>query len=348
MSGNEPVKPDEGVQKQGGNQDPKTWKIVNMKNPPEKFKIVDDANKNIATDFTTQAKAQQYVDYYMWKQDHPEPPQPMPVEGGLDENGVKMLFPSKQGGPAYFYKMTDNIEGSKFIETDGNKATQMTDGAITFQRLKSDVVHYSSMPDGKTCRVNINGGGFISKQAHTWKDNPTPEFIWTPNDSKNYEFTYYFRANGKMHEHTECSTKNRGGIHTGSNDPHASTFELSLKIGQSELKCSKEYNHPDYEFDSTTKASDNLSHSDKWIARKTVVWTQSDGNVNAEDYVDWDPFDVAGKPKNNFVKLQSKVFKSTSKYPKAPTWGGMATSRIDGHNSIDYSIISIREIIPPS
>jgi hypothetical protein len=45
MSVIEPVKPNEGVQKQGGNQDPKSWKIVNMRNPPEKFKVVDDANK---------------------------------------------------------------------------------------------------------------------------------------------------------------------------------------------------------------------------------------------------------------------------------------------------------------
>jgi hypothetical protein len=346
MSVIEPVKPDEGVQKQGGNQDPKTWNIVNMRNPPEKFKIVDDANKNIATDFTTPAKAQQYVDYYMWKQDNPEPPQPMPVEGGLDENGVKMLFPSKVGGPQYFYRMTDNIEDSKFIQTDGNKSTQMMEGPITFKRLSANDVSYSN-GKGKTCRVNVNAGGFISKQAHTWKDSP--QFIWTENDSKNAEFTYYFRANKFVQEHTECSTKMRGGAHTGNNDPKASCFEMVFKIGKpSDVKCSYEYNHPDYLFEDTVKKSENKSKTGEWIGRKTVVWTKKDGTVQAQDYIDWAPFDAAGKPRNNWVLLHEKNFPGSGKYNKSPIWGGQFTSRIDGHAFIDYNIISIREIQPPS
>ena len=59
-----PTKPTEGIEKSGGNKDPTTWIIVNMKDDPAKFKVVDDANKNVATDFTKKEIAQQYIDYY--------------------------------------------------------------------------------------------------------------------------------------------------------------------------------------------------------------------------------------------------------------------------------------------
>jgi hypothetical protein len=242
--------------------------------------------------------------------------------------------------------MTDNIEGSKFIQTDGNKATQLTEGAITFKRLQAGDVSYSN-GKGKTCRVNVNAGGFIDKQTHTWKDNP--QFIWTPADSKNAEFTYYFRANKFVQEHTECSTKMRSGIHTGDKDPRASTFEMVFKIGKpDDVKCSYEFNHPDYLFESTTKKSDNKSKTGMWIGRKTVVWNKADGTVQAQDYIDWDPFDATGKPKNNWVLLHEKNFPGSGRYPKAPVWGGQFTSRIDGHDNIDYAVISLREIIPPA
>jgi hypothetical protein len=47
----------------GGNQDPSTWHIVSMEDPPTLFKIVDNNNTNIAHRFTTQQEAQQFIDY---------------------------------------------------------------------------------------------------------------------------------------------------------------------------------------------------------------------------------------------------------------------------------------------
>ena len=247
--------------------------------------------------------------------------------------------------------MTDNIEGSKFIYTDNNQATKITEGAVTFQRLKGNPVHYPSMPDGKTVRVNVNAGGFINRQVHTWKD-PGVQFIWTPKDSRNAEFTIYYRTTNPVHPHTNSVTKMRGGIHKVrpgfSSDPRASTFELSIKIGISELKSSKEYDHPHYVFANTTKVSNNQSKSDKWMGRKTIVWNKTDGTVYAEDWVDWHPFNANGKPRNHWIKLQSQTYKASGNYNKAPTWGGMFTSRTDGHNFVDVSIVSLREIIPPT
>jgi hypothetical protein len=70
----------------GGDQDPDNWKVVPMKDKPEKFKVVDDKGTNIATDFSTKAIAQQYIDWFKINENpdeqDPEPPQPGTGGGG--------------------------------------------------------------------------------------------------------------------------------------------------------------------------------------------------------------------------------------------------------------------------
>jgi F5/8 type C domain-containing protein len=278
----------------------------------------------------------------------PPPPSPPPTTN-TDINGVTMLYPSNTNGPSYFYNMADNIQSSKYINTDGNTATQMTQNNITFKRLTSTNVTYST-GTGKTCRVNLNAGGFVSTQAHTWEN--TTGYIWTPADSKNVEFTYYFRVDNFVQEHTECSSKLRGGIHTGSNDPRASCIQTNFFIGggHTQTESAYEYNHPDYSFSSITPIIPNTAQAGKWIGRKTICWNGSDGKVHTIDYIDWNPFDANGKPLNNWQKFFTQTFAGTSSngYTKAPTWGGMMTFRMDGYQYVDISIISVREIIPPS
>lgn len=278
----------------------------------------------------------------------PIPPPPPPTSN-TDINGVTMLYPSSSG-PSYFYRIGDNITSGKYITTDQNSAAKMTENNITFMRLTANTVTYSSgMPSGKTCRVNLNAGGFISTQAHTWKD-PNVQYIWTPNDSKNAEFTYYYRVVNNVHPHTTSATKMRGGIHTGNNDPRASTFDIEYKIGlgDSSMEWALEYNHPDYHYYNTTKKSSNLSKENTWIGRKTVCWTGKDGKVYVEDYVDWNPFNSSGSPANNWILLQTQTVTGDSTYNKIPTWGGEFIFRQDGYQYVDVAIISIREIVPPS
>ena len=55
----------------GGNVDAKTWKVVNMKNPPEEFKIVDDKGVNIMTNIKTKEAGDALVKYF---QTHKFPP----------------------------------------------------------------------------------------------------------------------------------------------------------------------------------------------------------------------------------------------------------------------------------
>jgi len=205
------------------------------------------------------------------------------------------------------------------------------------------------MAPGKTCRVNINGGGFVTTQAHKWTDSGI-QYIWTPADSKNAEFTYYYRVVNNVHPHTTSASKMRSGIHSGSVDPRASCFDIEYKIGlgDSSMEWALEYNHPNYHYSGTTKKSSNLSVANKWIGRKTICWNGKDGKVYVEDYVDWNPFDASGKPVNDWTLLQTQTVVGDSTYNKIPIWGGGYTFRQDGYTYVDIAIISIREIIPPT
>lgn len=61
-----PTVVDEGYVKPGGwggdTKNPKKWKVVNMKDDPKLFKVVDRKGKNIAANFMTKAGAQAFID----------------------------------------------------------------------------------------------------------------------------------------------------------------------------------------------------------------------------------------------------------------------------------------------
>jgi hypothetical protein len=92
---------DEGYQKPGGwgskEQDkPAGWKVTAMKDDPSKFKVVDSAGINIATEFKSQASAQAFIDKAKGG-NNPPPPTPGPT-GNKDSFGVVKIYPDKTGG----------------------------------------------------------------------------------------------------------------------------------------------------------------------------------------------------------------------------------------------------------
>lgn len=100
----EPTLPDDGrTQNKGASKDATTWKIVHMRNDPNLFKIVDSANINVADQFHSQANAQQYIDYYIWKQgENPPPPPPPPPPQPPSETPYPIIgepMASTQRGP---------------------------------------------------------------------------------------------------------------------------------------------------------------------------------------------------------------------------------------------------------
>ena len=101
----EPPKPTEGTVKDGGwgaNDDPDQWMVTRMKDPPTQWKVVDAAGVNVATNFTTEENAHEYIDYHVWHEhnDNPVPPSDGggSTTGNKDQFGIAMILPSKSGG----------------------------------------------------------------------------------------------------------------------------------------------------------------------------------------------------------------------------------------------------------
>jgi hypothetical protein len=98
-----PVKPAEGIIKEGGwgadiiNK--AAWKVVNMKDNPALFKVVDAAGKNVATEFTKKEIAEGFITYFKTNPFPPEdtnnpPPPPVdPTPGGTGDGP----YPQKAG-----------------------------------------------------------------------------------------------------------------------------------------------------------------------------------------------------------------------------------------------------------
>ena len=144
-----PDKPTEGVIKPGGwganITDKAAWKVVNMKNNPALFKVVDAAGKNVATDFTKKETAENFIAYF---QNHPFPPEdttdpvdptptPEPTPGsGVDKFGTKLLV-SNGGEIKYEYKNNFRDDGKRY---DANVGAWNSSEATAYFRFTKDPV----------------------------------------------------------------------------------------------------------------------------------------------------------------------------------------------------------------
>jgi hypothetical protein len=88
----------------GANQDPKIWNVISMNDKPEFFKVVDNNGINVATDFTTEANAKYYIEYFQSIEDEDDNPPSPHNSSQLDKEGVQMLLPTKIGGKEYYTK----------------------------------------------------------------------------------------------------------------------------------------------------------------------------------------------------------------------------------------------------
>jgi len=144
----DPTKPTEGTIKEGGwgadllkkNE----WKVVNMRDHPEQFKVVDGAGKNVATNFTKKETADNFVAYFQThefppKEDNPptpEPgpnPEPTPGGNGVDKFGTKLLLAD---GSVVEYKYRENFrdDGKRFDLNVGDWPQSEAQGYFKFTK----------------------------------------------------------------------------------------------------------------------------------------------------------------------------------------------------------------------
>ena len=115
-------KPEEGTIKEGGwggNVDPKTWHVIEMNNPSDQFKVVDDKGVNIVTNFTTMQQAQNFINYFLVNpfppEEQEEEEKPQEPQGGNSNTGGEA-----DGGDVVVGKGADKF-GSQLLVSNGKE-----------------------------------------------------------------------------------------------------------------------------------------------------------------------------------------------------------------------------------
>lgn len=267
-----------------------------------------------------------------------------------------MLNPSLSGGAALALGNSDPNSLSGLTIEKGMKATKKTEGGLTFWRMPSYELDYSSGGTGKTSRLHFFASG--GSQQYTWKTQKG--FLAQASDVKNLEFTGHFRARGIFDAgRAAINMKVRGGKHTKDNGDLASCVAFGVYPGTEKdyvVRFAKELRHPKYDYKVVTPEFDFKMKEGSWFGMKLVSYNVpgKTGEVLHTLYIDADPFDSSGKPKNGWRKYASfrdvdgEKFSSKAKYSKSVTWGGYQNSiRTDGMDELDFLWVGIREIQVP-
>lgn len=263
-----------------------------------------------------------------------------------------MLLASTSGASFFLGARNPNtLEGFE-IEKHG-LATEMQEGALRFWRIDAYALDYSSGGSGKTSRIHVRHPGAI--QNFDWRTQQG--FLSTPQDFKNQEFTAYVRVHGIFDQRRAAvSLKIRGGRHTKDNPELASCTMMTFAPAGAPAvtRFGKELSHPDYDYVKLTPLFDASLTENAWVGLKLVSYQdpKDAGRVVNQLYVDTHPFDDHSRPRNDFHLLSEFVDvegASTGQYTKLANWGGFQnTVRTDGLTQLDFAIVSVREIAPPS
>jgi hypothetical protein len=267
----------------------------------------------------------------------------------LDEDGVQMLFPSAGKETGFRLGANDPNDTDGFLIENKAAARSQQLGSLRFWNTTPWNLSYSAGGTGKTARLHIMGG----EQKFTWKNEAG--FLSSPTELKNQEFTVYVRVHDIFDaERAMVTMKIRGGDHTTSNGDLASCTMMTLGALVKNTMFGKELTHPSYDYVKLAPRTEASLKDNQWIGMKLVSYAQvaDPKKIVNQLYVDTSPFDAAGKPLNDWQLLSEYIDtegKSTGRYSKLADWSGKQTTvRIDGVSSVDFALLSAREITPPA
>lgn len=271
----------------------------------------------------------------------------------LDPEGVAMIFPSAPGSEFRLGSSDPNAAEDFSIE-GGVRAQAGTDGAVRFWNVPSHALAYSGGGSGWTSRLHIRSGSAV--QRFTWQTQTG--YLSTPRDFRNQEFTAFIRVHGLLDAtRAQISLKIRGGGHSASRPEYASCAMLTFapQSGGRTARFGKELTHPLFDFVTLEPNFPAALEADRWFGLKLTSWNDplAAGRVVNRLYLDMDPFPArTGKPGNNWRLFSEYVDAEgvdTGRYSKTVDWGGCQTTlRMDGYRSLDFALVSVREIKPPA
>jgi hypothetical protein len=307
-------KPDEGLVKPGGwgaNTDAKTWKIATMVQKPNLFKIVDDKDVNVATDFTTQAKAQYYIDYY-----NRNVPVECPPGHHKDPAGVCVPDIIVEGDKDQF--------GILKIKPDGPGKVFETKFDLEFK-----IRNYNS---GKPSEPSLENTNTAAKAV------------------KNQEATMYCLIKKFKDADDTASFKIEGGPHSSSNPKTGHCYDCQLNVNGGngntlEVEDPHPSMHPCHQ-KSNFKVGERWVG--KWMGIKMLCYTINGGkDRHLEMLLDYPVPDIAAPP-NKWRTYWS--VDDTGQLPHGhiiEPIGNRTTMRIDGvpKNEAEFKYASVREIV---
>ena len=273
----------------------------------------------------------------------------------VDADGVSMIFPYKAGGPTWnLGTRNPNSTVGTYFNMNGDKATAKSENSINFWRLNGHGVSYANgQPSGITTRIHLRSG---ETQKYTWQNGAiTKGFLGGPRDLKNFEATIFVRVSGNNLTHKSMNWLMRGGAHTSGALSSSVLMNVPYNddYGTKKTQFSRELTHPNYEYVDLKRHFNYSLQAEQWVGVKVVSYLLPGGtSVQYFLYLDTTPYDATGKPANNWQLYTDWIDHtgySTGNYKQAATWGGVVnTFRVDGWKNVDFSILSIREIVPPT
>ena len=316
------AKPSEGIIKAGGwnaAPDPNQFKIVSMKDRPQLFKVVDAAGVNVATDFSTQVKAQEFIDYCKKlpageyfkflkgpfqgsgtpspepkPEPEPEPkpePEPEPEPGpgpagDKDPQGITMIMKSKQGG-RYETKFVNEIKWR----------------------------NYRSGNPSEWSNEYTNSAGTPIRDA---------------------ECTYYVKVTDFKNKTDTFSWKRRSGKHSSSDPVKGTCYDFELMTNGSDDKTLQvERPHPTmHDCHQKPLFPLNTQLIGKWVGVKTVDCNVDIGGgkegVYLAYYLDYPVLDIAKPPQNWRLRWEVTDKGQLEEGLITKPFGDISVSRIDG------------------
>jgi hypothetical protein len=269
----------------------------------------------------------------------------------LDAEGVVELLPDAAEPWSFQLGKSDPNHLPGVVIEKARPAAQSSEWGLEFWRIEAYELDYSSGHKGKTARVHLfPHGGTQRFDFQTQKG-----YLSSERDPKDQEFTAYVRVNGVFEpRRAAVSLKIRGGAHTKKNPALASCTMMTIatRDAPAVARFGKELNHPHYDYVALDPKSPAALRDGKWLGLKLVSFTDpaQRGRVINRLYVDEEPFASDGTPANRFELFSEYIDVegvSTGFYDKLVDWGGYQTTlRVDGVESVDIAILSLRAVRP--
>jgi len=278
----------------------------------------------------------------------------------IGPDGVQQLYPTADGGTEFYLNMDDPYSGGAYTsrhEAQFNISYGMgsqfpftthiePSGLKYFNTTGSPVTYASGGKPGRSVRLDVypDGGKWANNTNYSWKSNPG--YLYTQHGIGSGEFTTFIRVHGDLGTHQAYAHKIGGR----DEDPIRSLIEMVYPTStHKDIQVNYNYAHfpyvsvrPEMKIPSPPKLADN----GKWIGVKTIHKIYSKA-CDWEIWIDTDPFEEkTGKPENNWVLAATYQDVGVSGYSNVPlTWKcHKDVARIDGFTSVDFTVISDREI----